>query len=82
MNQSSLRYHQKELKALPSSLVDDGGICAHPSTIVIPMPLSFRIGHLCMLLSLSCLSSSFADCCVMFMPAANKKTVLMMSPSE
>ena len=51
--------NRKGPRASPSSLVDGGGVSAHPSTIVIPMSLSFPISHLCMSLSLPCPFPSF-----------------------
>ena len=63
---------RKGPRALPLSLVDDGGVCAQPSAIVNPVPLSFCISCLCMSLSVPCPPPSFVDCCVMIMPAANK----------
>ena len=69
-------------RALLSSLANDGGISAHPSAIVITVSFSFRIGHLCTLLSSPSPTPSFVDCCVMFMPAATKKPALLTSSSE
>ena len=63
---------RKWSRVLLSFLVDDGSVSAHPSAIVIAMPLSFCIGHLSMPLSSPSPPPSFVDCCVMFMPAANK----------
>ena len=63
---------RKRPRALLSSLIDDGGVSAHPSTDIVAVPLSFRISRLCMSLSSPSSPPSFVDCCVMFVLAPNK----------